>query len=354
MLELNQKERGTHDGNQRKLFSVLIILSWSYVTLLWLYIFLKFTFQDRWWWLGFLNSFTPYWFAPLLFVVPLAFTMRQRLLQMVSLVSVGVFLILFGQLLVPKWNKGNPTEPTLTVMTYNLFGGNQDWDAIHQTISSSNADVIALQELNREMAAMIQTELMEKYPHQIIDSQDSLISRYPITLTDATLSDSWGSPPKIYMIDVNGQPITLLNAHFYASLPNFDDRYFMDWVFREREHQAQLVTQFAAQVKTPLIVTADFNATDQSQAYQVITGQLKDSWREAGWGFGHTFPGGPIPDLPRPTVAGRQIPMWIARIDYIFYSDNLEAVEAKLGTWDGISDHRPVIAVLELQEDLLN
>jgi endonuclease/exonuclease/phosphatase family metal-dependent hydrolase len=122
----------------------------------------------------------------------------------------------------------------------------------------------------------------------------------------------------------------------------------MDWVFREREHQAQLVTQFAAQVETPLIVTADFNATDQNQAYRIITRQLNDSWREAGWGFGHTFPGGPIPDLPRPMVAGHPIPMWVARIDYIFYSNNLEAIEARLGVWDGVSDHRPVIAVLEL------
>jgi endonuclease/exonuclease/phosphatase (EEP) superfamily protein YafD len=47
-------------------------------------------------------------------------------------------------------------------------------------------------------------------------------------------------------------------------------------------------------------------------------------------------------------VAGHPIPMWVARIDYIFYSNNLEAIEARLGVWDGVSDHRPVIAVLEL------
>ena len=122
----------------------------------------------------------------------------------------------------------------------------------------------------------------------------------------------------------------------------------MQWVFQEREHQAQLVTEFTEQVGTPLIVTADFNATDQSYAYYLITRQLNDSWREAGWGLGHTFPGGPIPSLPRPVVAGYLIPTWVARIDYIFYSDDWNAIEAKLGQWDRVSDHRPVIAVLEL------
>ena len=336
--------------NRKRLLTALVVLSWSYISLLWLCLALRFTFQDKWWWLGFLNSLTPYWFMPLLVVGPFAFLAWKRRLQIASLLSIVAFLFLFGQLLVPRWDVQTSNGPTITVMTYNLFGGNQDWAAIHETISASEADVIAMQELNREMAEMIRTELAEPYPYQILDFQDSLISRYPVTLTEVTLPDSWGTPPKVYQLDWNGQKVTLVNAHFYASFLNFDYP-FMQWVFREREHQAQLVTEFAAQVETPLIVTTDFNATDQSHAYRIMTSQLCDSWREAGWGLGHTFPGGPSPDLPRPMLTGHPVPMWVVRIDYIFHSDDWEALEARLGVWDRVSDHRPVIAVLELQED---
>jgi endonuclease/exonuclease/phosphatase (EEP) superfamily protein YafD len=106
---------------------------------------------------------------------------------------------------------------------------------------------------------------------------------------------------------------------------------------------------FAAQTKTPLIVTTEFNATDQSRAYRIITQQLGDAWREAGLGFGHTFPGGPSPGIWRPMIFDYPLPMWVARIDYSFHSHHWQAIRAELGRWDGVSDHRPVIAVLKLK-----
>lgn len=328
---------------------VLSVAAWGYFCVLWLCLGLRFAFDDGWWWLGFLNSFTPYWFGPLIVIVPAVCFTRLRWLQFSGLVCLAVFLLLFGRLFAPKMSSNEPGRPTITVMSYNILGSNQNWSAIRDTIWESGADVIALQELNAEIAAKIQSELSESYPYQVLDSQDSLISRYPVTLTDVTLPGSWGTLPKVYQLDLNGHSVTVINAHFYASFLNFD-RPFMNWVFQERERQAQFLTDFARQVDTPLIVTADFNATDQGRAHRIVTSQLVDSWREAGWGFGHTFPGGPSsPGIGRPVIAGYPIPMWVVRIDYIFHSDAWVATEARLGKWDGVSDHRPVIAVLQLQ-----
>jgi vancomycin resistance protein VanJ len=326
-----------------------LALTWLYFFVLLLCLVLRFIFEDKWWWLGFLNSLTPYWFAPLIVALPITYFARQRVFWGLSLLSIAAFLFLFGKLLLPKWPPSESNVPTLTVMTYNILGTNQNWSAICDSILDSKADVVSLQELNREIADTIQAEFYELYPYQILGSQDSLISRYPITLTEITLPDSWGTPPQIYQLDFQGQPVTLVNAHFYASFLNFDVP-FMNWVFREREHQAQLVADFAAQSDIPLIVTTDFNATDQNRAYRIITEQLIDSWREAGWGLGHTFPGGPsTPTLHRPRIAGYAIPMWVVRIDYIFHSDDWLATEARLGKWDGVSDHRPVVVTLELE-----
>jgi endonuclease/exonuclease/phosphatase (EEP) superfamily protein YafD len=69
-----------------------------------------------------------------------------------------------------------------------------------------------------------------------------------------------------------------------------------------------------------------------------MTSQLRDAWREAGWGFGHSWQlfAGHLP-----------FPFWFARIDYIFYSAHWRAESVELGRWDGTSDHQPVVARLQ-------
>jgi hypothetical protein len=47
----------------------------------------------------------------------------------------------------------------------------------------------------------------------------------------------------------------------------------------------------------------------------------------------------------------KEILMWVLRIDYIFHSRHWQARSARIGPWDGVSDHRPVIATLVLTAD---
>ena len=111
---------------------------------------------------------------------------------------------------------------------------------------------------------------------------------------------------------------------------------------------ARAIVKFAAAHSEPLIVATDLNAGDQTMAYAIVTGALADTWREAGWGFGHTFPGGTSPGLVGLFTGGVPIPMWLVRIDYVFHSRHWRAVSARVGPWDGVSDHRPVVAQLTL------
>ena len=78
---------------------------------------------------------------------------------------------------------------------------------------------------------------------------------------------------------------------------------------------------------------------------------MHDAWREAGWGFGHTFPGEPTPERggSRPVLLGVPVPTWLVRIDYIFHSDALVTIAARVGPGDGDSDHRPVVATLSFR-----
>ena len=121
--------------------------------------------------------------------------------------------------------------------------------------------------------------------------------------------------------------------------------------FRRREQQARALAAYARGRKTPLILVGDLNATDQNSAYALIADQMGDAWREAGWGFGHTFPGRPTGRMggSRPVFLGIPAPMWLVRIDYIFHSPDIQAVDAKLAPDSGQSDHRGVIATLALR-----
>jgi endonuclease/exonuclease/phosphatase family metal-dependent hydrolase len=117
---------------------------------------------------------------------------------------------------------------------------------------------------------------------------------------------------------------------------------------QERAYTARVIAAFVRAQRGPVLVLADFNATDQSTPYRIVTQVLGDAWREGGVGFGHTFPGDDSFDRSRPRVRDWLIPRWLVRIDYVFHSRQWRTVEAHIGPWDGTSDHRPVCATLAL------
>jgi len=139
-------------------------------------------------------------------------------------------------------------------------------------------------------------------------------------------------------IDIADNHIKFINFHTYAG-PTYT---------LMREKQAQALADFATAHPGPLIFAGDLNATDQNEAHAIIARRMHDTWREAGWGFGHTFPGKPTPDVggSRPVIFGIPVPMWLVRIDHIFHSDSFVALDARLGPDDAGSDHRAVIVTL--------
>ena len=84
----------------------------------------------------------------------------------------------------------------------------------------------------------------------------------------------------------------------------------------------------------------DFNVNDRQPNYRRIRRSLKDAHREAGRGFGLTFPNANL-------QLGRfKVPPLI-RIDYVFHNDAIEATAAHTAA-NPESDHRAVVADLVL------
>ena len=324
----------------------LHVFTWIYFTLVFVWAPAHFLLGDHPWWMYVLNALSFYLFVPCLLVLPVAWKMRRRATWVAVLLVFLLAIFFYGRQFIP-WRAALPSSAghALTVMTYNVLGFNFHTKEVTDAILASGADVISLQELNPQVAQAIRDDLSGTYPYQQLDAQDSVfgsgvISRYPLHLTGETLSGGWVGTPQILSLTVDGKSITLINAHVFASHPDFPE--IMDASIAERERQARDIKAFAVQHTGPLIVTMDFNSTPQNTSYQIVSSALTDSWLEAGVGPGNTFPNF-MPRGVRP-----RLPLWLIRIDYVFHSAQLRAIDAQIGPEDGFSDHRPVIARLVL------
>ena len=101
--------------------------------------------------------------------------------------------------------------------------------------------------------------------------------------------------------------------------------------FIHRGDQADQVAQLINESQYPVLVCGDFNDTPASYAFNIISRDLKDSFREKGNGIGVTY-NGAFPNF---------------QIDYILCSKAFEVNDYKI-IKKKYSDHYPVKAVFSL------
>ncbi|MCS7290237.1 MAG: endonuclease/exonuclease/phosphatase family protein [Roseiflexus sp.] len=301
-------------------------------------------YEDRWWWLFLLNAGTPYLLLPLPFTLLLALIVRRPLA-----IAFSILLLVPGApLLAAPWMPSVASDVTarssgFRVMTFNINGANDRPDRVIAAIREARADIVALQELNPDIAAALEHDLKNDYPYQTLDPQwgvtgMGVISWFPLRRSAAQLpGDYWIGDPQAVEIDAPGGTMTLLNVH---AIPPVGPRDWMTWAIGERERQMEAIAAFAQNRRTPLVVAGDMNATPFHRAYRILESELIDVWRICGNGAGFTWPG------RQRTLFGVPLPSWLVRIDYIFISDDLTCVNASVGPWDGFSDHRAVVATL--------
>jgi endonuclease/exonuclease/phosphatase (EEP) superfamily protein YafD len=259
--------------------------------------------------------------------------------------------MLFGQLFVPVSDRVPVVEQgtrTLSVMTFNLHALNGGIGGIAAAIESSEADVVALQELEASVATELIARLGDLYPYRDLIPNSGwsglgVLSKVPLRPEQQRMGGTDRRNPQVVTLQLPWGDTTLINVH-NLSIP----RTLPDWPseitasLAQRERVARAIHDYSRQRSSPMIALGDFNTTERSTAYETVALTLTDSWREAGYGFGNTFPGGPL----SPTPLGVSVPPWLLRIDYVFHSSEIETTRAVIGPWDGGSDHRPVLVTL--------
>jgi len=326
---------------------------WLYAASVVLWFLLHAWLGDTVWWLALLNAFAPFLFVPLVLILPIALISRRRALWMGVVPPLAILLFLYAPLFLPAGPGASTGEgKPITIMSFNVWGYSRSRETAHAILDGGPPDIVVLQELAPEMAEVLLEEMGDIYPYHVVSIGaraygEGVFSRYPLTeLDSASLADPhW--KVQILRVEVDGRTFILYNVHLQGSqvMAYLEGgasaaREEVERSFRGRAVQSQRLVADVGTRTEPVIVAGDFNSTDQSDAYRILTGSLTDAYRAAGWGFGHTFPayGGSWHGIP---ILPRQV-----RIDMIFYSEEFVALSSEVGASHGESDHLPVMARL--------
>jgi len=300
---------------------------------------------DGFWLLALVNAFAVYLFAPLPLVALLTALAWRRLTRLALLIVTLLFVGLFGSDLMPRSPvaRAGTEGPALTVMTYNVLFTTADATPAAATITSADPDLVAFQELTPSLAQQLEQEIGTRYPyrtpmHAGCPAEVAIWSRYPLQVED--VDEDVLCRVCSVVVDLGGRATRVVNAHAWPYIAL--DQESVERSFRWRQEQVELVLDMVKGQPEPLVLLGDLNSTPMHEVYRTLSTHMVDTFREAGWGLGHTFPatGGRFWGLPYPSR--------LVRIDYIFHSDEWRAEAVWVGEWDGSSDHRPVVARLRL------
>ncbi len=318
---------------------------------------------DGIWWLAILSPFTPYFFAPLILLLPAALLLRRRALWGALALPALIFALHYGELFLPQpLPTPGASAERLSVMSFNVWGWSRSAETARIPLDEGSPDVVLLQEITPPMRALVEQELGATYPYRLFGPDPrhpelGILSRYPLRAVASDVLDGRDWRFQIAEVEAPGGTFTLYNVHPHSSHllvyleEGSDVAERVRASFRERRAFFEVLLVDVRQREGPVVVGGDFNTTDRSEVYRMVTAvegdhdpPLRDAHRAVGWGMGHTFPAyrGSYRGIP---ILPRQM-----HIDMILYSDAWMALSSRVGASGGESDHLPVIVVLVWQQ----
>lgn len=236
---------------------------------------------------------------------------------------------------------------TFNVRSFNKYGWIKKSEIEGEIVSfvkKQNPDIICFQEFS-----MIKKHEFNNYPFSFetpVGSRKSfqiIFSKYPII--DGQSLDFENTLNNGLVVDIlyNRDTLRVYDLHLqsFRLVPNLDiindskqSSKLIEQsniVMLKQYEQAHLIRENMKKTNYKKVVVGDFNNTQYSNVYQVIKGDMNDSYFEKGRGFGRTY------DLLK-------FPL---RIDYILADPEFEVLSHQ--NFDiRLSDHYPVMATLRL------
>ena len=274
-------------------------------------------------------------------LLTLYWIMRWRLWVAVPMILVSLFGVFSLSSFYRMEVRRTYAEPkydrqALKVMTYNVRSfigddGKRNIDSMVAMIKNINPDILCFQEFGFKDAIDTMLKSMYGLPKSLNRSNLSpaIYSRYPIVKAeriDTMKAFLWAD------IAVKDDTLRVFNLHLHSTtIRKTDSNYIENHEYMNdegseeqiksmvarltennklRAAQVDTITQIIAASPYPVIVCGDFNDTPISYTYHKLSRRMRDTYREQGRGYAHSYRG--FFDM--------------LRIDYILCSKNFEVL----------------------------
>lgn len=234
------------------------------------------------------------------------------------------------------------------VRLFNLYDWIKEKDVdikIVNFIKSENPDILCIQDYhtNSKDDLSFFKYKFEKISGNKIHNGQIILSKFPI-INSGSLEFPNTNNNAIFADVVKGKDtIRIYNIHLQSLKIDTDveklkeegsERLFkqVENTFKRQQFQSELFLHHKRQCPYKMIICGDFNNTAYSYVYRKIRGDLNDTFKEAGAGFGRTY----------------DFKFFPVRIDFIFADDSF--IVNKFKTYDDhLSDHYPIMTSLSLE-----
>lgn len=310
-------------------------------------------------WAGVLGLSLPFWvLINLFFVVYWAYRFQRKIM-----VPVIALVLSYGSIktMFQASGKHEENSESLHLMTYNvrLFNKYQ-WIEDAQVdqkqvalINNNDPDLLALQEFHQGNEAARKLHFPYRQVELIRPDKNyglAIYSRYPILASQLlNMGEATANAAMFCDILYKEDTLRVYNVHLASLRLGASDYAFLDQIergnqdgqlkegtqkilrslklaYQQRVRQLEILLNSIGQSPHPVIVMGDFNDIPQSYCYDLLSENFKDSFMEAGFGWGKTYT--------------KYLPSF--RIDYVFVPSDWEVYSHKVHNEDVLSDHYPI------------
>jgi len=225
-------------------------------------------------------------------------------------------------------------------------------DGFTEFFSRENPDVVLLQEVywkNKKFKILRKTAFKDYYHEK--NSIVQVLSKYPIVEFQKIFSGENGTSACAAYADIDTGKDTIRIINVYLEPMSIDKKLVEGSLdtetteenskkiknnlirgFLEHEKQIKKIIPYIVNSKHPVMLAGDMNSVPNSYEYQQILYRLNDAYYTVGKSSGTSFHEFKYP----------------LRLDYIFYSDEIQPVKYEVLRNMKISDHYPVAGYFKL------
>lgn len=228
------------------------------------------------------ETFLPWLWVSVPVLLILALAWRSAIAMVAVLIPAVVWCSLFGGTFTDKRSGGGD----VTVISHNVHDENPDPKGTARALTSSGADLVALEELTQNSTPVYQRVLAAAYPYHVAQGSTGLWSKYPLHDVEPRAIMPWTRALRA-TVDTPKGALAMYVAHLASVRVHPSTGFSTAW--RDKS-AARLAAAVRAEPLAHVLVVGDFNGTTDDRALSPLTAQLTSAQETAGDGFGFSWP----------------------------------------------------------------